>query len=357
MRARRRRHLGKAVVVGVAALVAAALVGAPASAAPTKYYTATADQMYEAGSPPAYTPAVITLTNVTRNQTLGSAEVDLPSVSDAGVDFTWSFDQNDPNSCVVTRASGSTSTCAANGWTVTQPVPDAVRVETASNTKSALATGDSVTLTIGLSTGAQEFDGSIPVGTTAKQSNTFNDNKDGNLFTLQNGPFQLSVAPLDPSQGQICSPDQNPCTLTSGDGQLDTVSTLSDQPSAVLLALDGTGSCGKEARPGVDVTVFSTSAKTVDLTWTKEFTQLETNNGASLWPVCMQAPYAFYAQGPGGKLVLVQPGADPAVLATCTVLAAAGKTGPCVSQLKKVGAGQQFAEILVPGNSQDPKFF
>jgi hypothetical protein len=163
-----------------------------------------------------------------------------------------------------------------------------------------------------------------------------------------------------PLAQKTCPPDQSPCTLTLTGQPMSTVSASADTPSTISLGLvDSAAPCAGLARPsGVEVTVMSDSAKTVDLTWTKEFTQQETNNGASQWPVCMQAPYAFQAADGQGALVPATHAGTSYVglLPGCAALPAAAP-GPCVSILRKTGSGQQFAEVLVPGSAQDPKFF
>jgi len=337
MRAPRRRHLGTAVVVGVAALVAATLVGAPASAqAAKKFYTASISPTNVPAG--AQTTVQVTLSNITANQYFASANIT----------FALPY-SGTPN--VGALICPSVPACADFSATVTSSASQFVVQLRSSSSSSGVPDSGSVVIPVSFT---PTTDGTYTIGSAVKQSNDFSGS--GNDFLLSGSAPQLTVA------GIVCT--ASPCT-DSGVHTSGTVAFDTRVGSLFMNVAPNSEACVSETRPEyvvVDQMLSSdstTGSKSVELAWDKQTTNAYTDNGTPHWEVCMSAPYGFYTEGSDGTLLPPQSETSPTQgpLPLCSALAAAGVSDqPCISDLFKVKAAQH-AIVQVPGNPQDPKFF
>jgi hypothetical protein len=106
-------------------------------------------------------------------------------------------------------------------------------------------------------------------------------------------------------------------------------------------------------RRAVKVDVDNRS-KDVTLLWSKKAVQESTNNGASLWGVCLEAEYDVIGlDGSGavttGRVVRLLPCGDAAL--------ADEPLNPCLSALTKTAKGQQRAVVHMPDREGDPRVY
>lgn len=342
---RRLASLGAAcLVMGVVGTVATS-----AQAAAGKYYSVSSPAAY------AYlgldTTVDVVITNDNKSQSLGSAQVTMPT-SFTGYALTW-------KSVTCTVSTGASCDTSGTDWLLSS-TPDNVvtTVETPSNTKAALLYGQSVRLEYVLASvsdattvasAALIYPG---IGVVAKQSNTFNDTGSGNLFTLNpKSPAPALDVTLQPSSN--CKGGS--CDLAPSGADVTDIAVNGQGDSTQIGLLPSTAGCGADsARPVSQVNVVNTLAsKTVTLTWSKEYTR-KSNYGLTSWAVCMTAPYALYDVN-NGVVTPSDPQAEVTVqLPSCTLSAASGY--PCVQDLGR-NKGQQFAVVSVPKSDLDPKFF
>ena len=360
----------------VLSLLAVAVVGvagsmvplAPASAA-GKYYTAVGSTVYTDGT--AFTPASVSITNITRSQTIGSVEVDIPAVE--GFTLEWSI-----TGCQITRAGSATANPCSPSWQITPGLSSRppVFVETPNNTGAALGNNDSLTLQVSVLScqvslkdcSPTDFSASglsVPVTITAKQSNTFNDGKLANLFDRSGSSAAILLRAVpDMSNVTICpsDPTSTTCTLTPTSGPFSQITTTVDYASTVFLGVLGDrlqcGLVGSDPVPAVTVFVYSDAAKVVKVVWSKSYVNGSPDNGAGgRWPVCLDySPNTFWAVDSARGTILKKQVSE-GELATCAQLSSAGLSGPCLVKTpdKSAGGGQVTAYVSLPGGAQDPR--
>lgn len=307
----RARALGAAVL---SAAAAACVLAAPAGAAPDKPFSVVI-------SPGEITQSATVkfqakFTNLTTNQTLGSARLTVP----AG--FT------------VAGASGNTLTLLNLNI-----APNSSGIATFTVTVPSCATASGTW------------------GVAAKQSNDFNGT--GNDFNLVGANPTTSVrcsgaaTQCPPS----CAPTAtDPVTGASLDVTLDPGSA-----GVVTINVSGTLDCAgyDELLPTTSFTVeflpdpnTGGGQKTVTLHIPKSFMHRDTSNGVSFVNMCFEAPFPFVAKG-GSPAPQVPPGSGVfrGLLPDC----ANPPARPCVSARTGEGGGAAIT-ALAPGGDQDPRY-
>ncbi|MGN6599290.1 MAG: hypothetical protein ACTHMW_08440, partial [Actinomycetes bacterium] len=286
--------LGSALMI-----VGMASVAAPASADAGKYYTATVGpSSLFVGPQQAVT---VTVTNQS-SQGLGALRVVFPAA-----DTTLEWPISGVAACTITRVNTPSKSCIEEKWTPT-PVDSngtlTVTVQTPSSSGAQLGVGDSIAISATPAFPASTVSSTlqIPIGTTAKQSNNFNDTGDGNLLQLSGDAPSFQVKP-----SAYCNGKQT-CALSLNEGNFKEVAVGHDAGATygvVTIRPDDTlyACAGASGRPAVDVNDGSSLLdKSVQLSWSAGFTSLS-GISSKKWPVCMTAPYPI--EGAPGTLPTV----------------------------------------------------
>ena len=316
------------LVLVVAATFGLTVQVAPAGAATKPFSMVVSPTPVPAGS----ATFSVTLTNLTSQQQLGSANINVPSA------FTG----------VGVADPAGAATATANG--------NVVQLREAS-----VAPGDSIVVSV-TATVPSTCGATHTWSVVAKQANDFN-GPPGNDLTLDSSKSSLTTkVSCGGGQVTVACIENVTCSasIANGTTTFDVTAPANDGTDAGLLTLsNGIGvpiDCSGYDELTATPTVIEgpDRAKTVTSTIDKSVMNQLPNNGASFLQMCFGAPYTF-ATRPGTKLKGIDTDGIPGNDFFYGLLPDCG-AAPCVSSRKKTNAGDGVIVTQAPGGTKDPAY-